>query len=267
MPQPLLQVTECGFAYRTGDFRLADVSLTVRAGEMLGLVGPNGSGKSTLLRVMSGFLEPSSGRVLLDGERLHGMDRRAVARRLAFLPQQASTAFAFSVREVVAMGRYPYQGMFGFLSAADVRAVSRALEVTDTARFADRSFGTLSGGERQRVLVASTLSQEPAAMLLDEPAAALDIHHKADVFGLLKRLTEDGLAVVVVTHDLNAAGQFCDRLALMSEGRLAAEGAPEEVIRERLLADVYRADVRVVRNPVSAAPMVFVLEGRRDREA
>jgi iron complex transport system ATP-binding protein len=156
------------------------------------------------------------------------------------------------------MGRYPHLSTFGFLTERDVEVVERALQETATSSLAGRGFSTLSGGEKQRVLIASVLAQEPAAMLLDEPTAALDIHHRCEVFDLLRQLSRKGMAVTVVTHDLNVASQFCDRLVLLSMGVVVCAGTPDEVMHEALLSSVYCTDVRVVRNPVTSTPMAIV---------
>lgn len=261
-----LQVSDCTFRYGPEEFELSGVSMEVRSGEVLGIVGPNGSGKSTLLRIMSGILKPRAGDILLGGEPVHSLGRRQLARQLAFLPQSPQTSFRFSVREVVAMGRFPYQKGFGFLTEGDVAAVNTALQETGSAELADRVFATLSGGEKQRVLVAGILAQEPSLMLLDEPTAALDIHHCSDIMDLLWRLSRKGIAVVTVTHDLNTASQFCDRLVLLSGGRLVRVGQPSEVLEEELLSEAYSARVRVLENPLTGSPMVMV-PGRSAHEA
>lgn len=266
MTEPLLSVHGCSFRYHGGDFRLQDVSLDVYPGQVVGIVGPNGSGKSTLLRVMAGLLPPDAGSVRLGGAPIRSMGRRQVARRLAFLPQSPETSFGFAVREVVAMGRYPHLGAFGFLTERDVEIVERALVETASVPLAGRSFVTLSGGERQRVLIASIIAQEPSVMLLDEPTAALDIHHAAEVLDLLWALSRKGIGVVAVTHDLNAASQFCDRVALLSDGGMARTGTPAEVMDQALLSRVYGADVRVLRNPVTSTPLVIV-PGRTAHDA
>jgi iron complex transport system ATP-binding protein len=163
------------------------------------------------------------------------------------------------------MGRYPYQSGFGFLGREDIEAVERALAETDSTALADRNFMTLSGGEKQCVLVAGILAQQPAVMLLDEPTAALDIHHEAEVFDLLWRLSRTGIAVVVVTHNLNVACEFCDRLVLLSHGAVARSGSPGEVMDEGLLRSVYGEEVRVMANPLTSTPMAIVL-GRTAHE-
>ncbi|MCD6416041.1 MAG: heme ABC transporter ATP-binding protein [Planctomycetes bacterium] len=258
MAEHLLEVQDCSFSYGSGEFGLEDVSLHVARGEVVGLVGPNGSGKSTLLRLMGGFLRPSSGELLLEGRAVRQMQRRELARRLAFLPQSPASAFSFTSRQVVAMGRFPYQGAFGFMRPEDARAVKLAMEETHTAYLAERSLATLSGGEKQRVLIAAILAQEPALMLLDEPTAALDIHHRVEVLALLRALAGKGIAVALVTHDLNAAARFCDRLVLLSGGRAVRSGTAAEVMEAELLAQVYDAPVRVAQHPISGDPMIFV---------
>jgi iron complex transport system ATP-binding protein len=264
--EPLLSLRNCSFSYEEGAFSLQDVSLGTDGGELLGIVGPNGSGKSTLMRLMSGYYTPDEGDVTLRGRSLSDLDTREAARELAFLPQSAPPTFEYDVREVVAMGRYPYLGPFGFPGEDDRRAVRQALEETHATELADRSFGTLSGGEKQQVMVASVLAQEPELMLLDEPAASLDIHHQSELMDLLWSLSQEGPGVVIVTHDLNAAALFCDRLALLSEGRLLRTGVPAEVMDEDLLSEVYETELRVMRNPVTDTPMVIV-PGRRAHDA
>jgi len=255
---PLMTVRECRFSYGEGRFRLKNIDLDVAAGEMLGIVGPNGSGKSTLLRLMSGLLKPESGQIRLRGAGLSEVGRKKLATELALLPQTPPSSFEFTVREVVSMGRYPYQGAFGFLTETDAKIVENALCETGCWELAERYFSTLSGGERQSVLVASILAQQPSLMLLDEPTASLDIHHRSEVMDLLWSLARREMGVVVVTHDLNAAGQFCDRLALLSEGGLVRTGSPEEVLDEDLLGEVYGTSVRVMPNPATDTPMVIV---------
>ncbi len=259
---PLLSLQDCSFTYEDGGFTLQDVSLSTDGRELLGIVGPNGSGKSTLMRLMSGYYRPREGEVRLRGRRLSDLGSREIARQLAFLPQSSPPAFQYDAREVVAMGRYPYTGPFGFPDEGDRRAVQHAMEETHAAQFADRPFSTLSGGEKQQVLLASVLAQEPEIMLLDEPGASLDLHHKSELMDLLWSLSREGPGVVIVTHDVNAAALFCDRLVLLSEGRQVRAGPPANVMDEELLSRVYGTELQVVRNPVTDTPMV-VVPGRR----
>lgn len=260
----ILTVEQCCFHYEDDEFSLNEVTVRARGGAMLGIVGPNGSGKSTLLRLMAGIIQPTGGRVEVSGRDISNYPRRELARKVAFLPQNPESSFQFKVREVVAQGRFPYQGAFGMLSDADQRVVSEVLQETECEQLADRYFSTLSGGEKQRVLVASILAQEPDVMLLDEPGSALDIHHKSHTSDLLWSLSRRGIAVVIVTHDLNMACQFCDELVLLSDGQLACSGSPEEVMDENLIADTYGTPVRIVTHPVTELPMVLVLGQKTD---
>lgn len=260
----LLQAESVSFAYEKEQPVLRAVNATVPAGLLTGIVGPNGCGKSTLLRLLCGLLRPQSGRVLMDGAELSRLSGRARARRLAFLPQAVNPAFAMTVFEVVCLGRYPHAGPFGGLGPKDFEVARRCLRDTETEHLRARDFLSLSGGERQRVLLASILAQEPDVLLLDEPTSALDIHHEAEVFSLLRQLAAQGYGVGVVTHDLNAAAQFCGRILLMGVSHVVvASGAPEEVFREEALCAAYGAAIRVGRHPFVDAPFVDVLPQER----
>ncbi|MCX5759027.1 MAG: heme ABC transporter ATP-binding protein, partial [Candidatus Hydrogenedentes bacterium] len=233
-----------------------NVGVTVRSGELVGFAGPNGSGKSTLLRVLCGLLKPRAGRVTLDGRPLSSFKGRERARVIAFLPQAVNPAFALNVFEVVCLGRYPHLAGFGAMRPHDKDVAERCLRATETEELRARDFMTLSGGERQRVLLASILAQEPDLLLLDEPTSALDIHHQIEIFALLERLAHKGYGIAVVTHDLNLAARFCDRLVLLAKGRdVVASGAPEVVLTPALLSDAYGAAIRVATHPETGAPL------------
>lgn len=233
------------------------LSLELSPGQLTVVAGPNGSGKSTLLALLSGLIQSDAGTVELDGAAMTRIPRRQRARLLAYLPQQVTPLYDLSVRELVASGRYPWAGPWGGVDPGRDDAVRRALEATDTVHLAHRGFGSLSGGERQRCLVAAVLAQEPRWLLLDEPTASLDLHHAVEVFRVLQRTARLGRGVVVVTHDLNLAGLFADRIVLLSGGRKHAEGSAEQVLRQEVLAAAYGAELVVVRNPVSGRPAVL----------
>ncbi|HNR35087.1 MAG TPA: heme ABC transporter ATP-binding protein [Candidatus Hydrogenedentes bacterium] len=234
------------------------LEVTVRSGELVGFAGPNGSGKSTLLRVLCGLLKPKAGRVTLDGRVLASFGRRERARVIAFLPQAVNPAFTLSVFEVVCLGRYPHLEGFGAMRPRDKEVVERCLHATETEELRARDFMTLSGGERQRVLLASILAQEPDLLLLDEPTSALDIHHQIEIFALLERLARRGYGIAAVTHDLNLAARFCDRLVLLAKGRdVVAAGPPGEVLTAETLSDAYGAAIRVVAHPGTGTPLVW----------
>lgn len=219
---------------------LHDLSLTAAPGEILGLIGPNGAGKTTLLRLLSGVHPPWSGRVLLGDQPLFGLAPRERARHIAFVPQGVTIPVPFTVADVAAMGRLPYIGGWAPLSAEDEVAVEQALEQVGLRDKANESIHALSAGEQQRALLALALAQEPRVLLLDEPTAHLDLHHAWRLMQLVRELARtQRLVVVLSTHDLSLAASTCTRLALLENGKLAAEGAREEVLRADLLTQVY----------------------------
>jgi iron complex transport system ATP-binding protein len=236
-----------------------DISFAVGGGEFVGIIGPNGSGKSTLLRLMSGFLRPWRGQVLLERRPVEDYDQRARGRRIGVVPQETAVTFPFSVTEMVLFGRTPHLGGFGFERDSDLAAARRAMQRTDTAHLARRAVTELSGGERQRVILARALAQEPAILLLDEPAAFLDIRHEVEMYDLLRDLQGEGMTVVSVLHDLNIAALYCDRLLLLHAGRIARAGAPAEVITYTTLTEVYGTEVYVALNDITGCINVLPL--------
>ncbi|MEV0440077.1 ABC transporter ATP-binding protein [Streptomyces spectabilis] len=239
--------------------RLVDgVSLTVPAGETVGLVGPNGSGKTTLLRCVYGALAATAGRVLLDGVDLAEAGVKARARRVATVPQDGHAGFELTVRQVVAMGRSPHKRFWEADNAADRALVADALDRVGAADLADRPFGQLSGGERQRALLARALVQEPAVLVLDEPTNHLDIRYQLEILGLVQEL---GTANLLALHDLTLAAYYCDRLYVLDGGRVVASGPPAEVLTSELLAEVYGVTAEVAVHPATGAPTVTYLPG------
>jgi iron complex transport system ATP-binding protein len=253
-----LRAERLGHQFQPNWWCLRHIDLRIAPGELVGLVGPNGAGKTTLLRAMAGLIRPSEGRIVLDGRPLDAWGRLELARRIGFLPQGVRSSFSFTVEEVVAQGRYPHQRGLGILGPEDLRAVRQAMEWTHTLAFARRPLGDLSSGERQLALLASVLAQGGEYILLDEPTSNLDLHHQVEVFDRIRALARQGLGFLVITHDLNLAAQYCDRLLLLNEGRSIADGPPGDVLREDRLREVYRTDLVVDRNPVTGAPMVVV---------
>ncbi len=244
-----LEVENLTFAY-DGRAVLRNVSLRLRAGEVLGLIGPNGAGKSTLIRLAAGLLRPGGGTVWLFGRPPTRWPPRERARWVALVPQGAYIPPTFTVWESVLLGRTPYLGFLGVPREADRAAARRALEWVGMADLSERRVGELSGGERQRVLLARALAQEPRCLLLDEPTTHLDIHHQVAVLSLIRRMAvEHGIAVLVVLHDLNLAATFADRLALLVDGSLIALGNPKEVLRRERLTAIYGDAVTVFPRP------------------
>ena len=244
---------------------LDGVSLDVQAGACTAVLGPNGSGKSTLLRVLLGTLTPDAGSVAFDERPVAEWTREQIARQVGVVPQGEEAAFPMTVRELVAMGRYPHLGPWRHEGEADRRAVEQAMRRCDVLAFASRTIGTLSGGERQRARVARALAQEPAALALDEPTAALDVSHEMAIFELLRDLGHAGTTVLLVTHNLNLAARYADRLVLLDRGHVAAQGAPAEVLTREAVERVYGWPVRIDRHPGpgpdAGAPQVVPLSG------
>lgn len=237
---------------------LHDISLEVAPGELLAVVGPNGAGKSTLLKVLGGALEPWRGAVELKNRPLKEYDRRALARCLASLGQESGSAFAFTVLEMVLMGRAPHLGALRLEGARDLKIAREALERFELMPLAARAINQISGGERRRVFLARVLAQEPEAALLDEPTAFLDLKHVAEIFSLLTRLRmERAMAVVATLHDLNAAALYADRILLLKNGQAVGYGTPEQVLTENNLREVYETEVYVGRNPKTGAVAIL----------
>ncbi|MGA5702003.1 heme ABC transporter ATP-binding protein [Peterkaempfera bronchialis] len=234
---------------------LDGVDLAVHAGEVVALVGPNGAGKSTLLAALAGDLPADSGEVLVGGAAVTAWSAPELALRRAVLPQSAPLAFPFTVAEVVRMGRMPWTG--NATAEQDDAAVARAMAATEVAAFAERPFPALSGGERARAALARVLAQHAPLVLLDEPTAALDLHHQELVLRICREQADEGRAVVVVLHDLGLAAAHADRVAVFAGGRVAADGAPAEVLTEELLGEVYRHPVEVFPHPRTGGPLIL----------
>ncbi len=242
---------------------LRGVTMSAKHGEFLGIIGPNGSGKSTLLRAIVRELRPHEGQILLDGRDIWLFDSRALARRVAVVPQNTAIAFDFTVLEVVLLGRTPHLGRLEMEGANDYQAAENALAVTDTAHLRDRPATQISGGELQRVMIAKALAQEPELLLLDEPTSHLDINHQLHIMDLVRELNDQrGLTVISVHHDLNLAAQYCDRLVVLKDGVVFSEGSPADVLTAETVEEAYGAEVEVGRHPVNGRPFVILTAGR-----
>jgi iron complex transport system ATP-binding protein len=230
-----------------GGRRILDgAAVTLAAGTVTAILGPNGSGKSTLLRVLGGLWRPSGGAVLLEGQPLDRLPRAAVAKRVAFLPQDTRCDFAFTVEEIVAMGRHPHVGALGAPGQADRRAVDDAIRTCDLEHLRTRTMDRLSGGERQRAAIARCVAAAPAVLLLDEPTAHLDLEHALSIAALCRGLAARGTAVAFATHDLAVAARFATEIVLLSGGRVAASGRPAAVLTPARLRDVFAVDAEIV---------------------
>jgi iron complex transport system ATP-binding protein len=241
---------------------LRGIDLRLEPGEMVALIGPNGAGKSTLLRLISGVVRPTAGQALLEGRDLAKLSRtpREVARQVAVVPQEGPIPPGITVREMVELGRTPYARALLGESAADRRAVERAMTAAGVVELAKRFLDELSGGERQRVILARAIAQQPRLLLLDEPTANLDLHHQVAMLELVRGLTrEHGLAVLAAVHDLQLAALYCDRVALLHRGRIVSQGSPEAVLTEPLLLATFGQRVALSAHPTHGVPLVALV--------
>lgn len=234
-----------------------DLTFAVPTGRITAIVGANACGKSTLLRALSRLLAPRAGSVVLDGDDIHQLSTRQVARTLGLLPQSPVAPEGIVVADLVARGRHPHQGWLGRWSSEDDEAVAEALELTRTVDLADRFVDELSGGQRQRAWIAMALAQRTDLLLLDEPTTFLDVSHQVEVLDLLTDLNRlRGTTVVMVLHELNLAARYADHLVAMSSGRVQAAGRPADVLTAALVADVFGLSSHVMPDPVSGRPLV-----------
>ncbi|MFC1942603.1 ABC transporter ATP-binding protein [Chloroflexota bacterium] len=246
---------------------LKDVNLRAAPGELVGLIGPNGSGKSTIIKALSRVIHPDSGRILVDGKDIARIPRRELALLIGVVPQMPLLPNTFTAFEIVLMGRNPHLGLFQSEGQRDWDIALRAMEKTSTRPLANRRVNELSGGEIQCLLIARVLVQQTKAILLDEPTANLDIGRQVEILDLIKNLcVENKLTVIAAVHDLNLAAQYCDRLFLINEGHVQAEGTPAEVITDKNIKSVYGAENCVYTHPVNGLPTV-ILSANKNKSA
>jgi ABC-type cobalamin/Fe3+-siderophores transport system ATPase subunit len=253
-----LQGTDIRFGFSPSQPVLHGVSIEGIPGKLSCILGPNGSGKTTLFRCLLGWLRPSGGSVVVRGKPIKAYPPKSLARIMAYVPQIPVSSFAFTVQDLVLMGRYAHAGVLGLAGEHDLSVARAAMEMTETTAFARRTLNELSGGEAQRVMIARALAQQPSVMLLDEPTSHLDIRNQLMIYQMMARLAHDwGMAVLCVSHDINLAARFADSLVLMREGKVLASGEPEQVITEAVLRDTYDVEVKLVPVPGETVPMVL----------
>lgn len=246
-----LQCKNLCFSYNKKPL-LENINLTFKAGEFVGLIGANGAGKSTLLQLLLGLFKANNGQVLLNEKEIHSQKRREIAKQLAFVPQSTELPYAFTVLQLVAMGRTPYLGPFELEKESDKIAIEKALQKTDITHLRHRLVNTLSGGEKQRVIIARALAQQASTILLDEPIASLDICHQLATLKLIQSLCQSGKLAITAIHDLNLAALYCDRLILIagnpSQKTIIADGKPEHVLTNENLQKYFFIKSDIVKN-------------------
>lgn len=233
------------------------VDLAIPDGSLTVIVGPSACGKSTLLRTLARLLTPTTGNVLLDGKAIHAYPSREVARRLGLLPQSPVVPEGITVADLVSRGRFPHQTLLSRWSREDERIVAESLSATGTTELRDRPLDELSGGQRQRAWVAMALAQRTPLLLLDEPTTFLDIAHQIELLDLLQTLREEGRTIVVVLHEINLAARYASHLIAMRDGQIVAEGPPDQVVTEELMATVFGLSCRVIADPDTHSPVVL----------
>jgi iron-chelate-transporting ATPase len=257
--QHLLELSGIGYSVGSKTI-LADIDLTLDAGRIYALVGPNGSGKSSLLKILARQSAPSTGRIAFEGKPLPEWGNRPFARNVAYMPQFTPPADGMTVRELVALGRFPWHGTLGRFTEEDGRMVEDAIARTDLTRFAGRIVSTMSGGERQRAWIAMMLAQNARCILLDEPTSALDLAHQASVLALIQSLAhERGLTIVVVLHDINLAARYCDHIIALNSGSITAEGLPGSIMTADRLQTIFGVGMGVFTHPTLNQPVSYLL--------
>ncbi len=252
----MIELKNIRHRFAEGEWELKIVSLSLNSGEVLSIIGPNGSGKTTLLRIACGLLKPLQGKIMLDDQNIERLARRTIARELGFLPQELGSEYDLTVEELAGMGRYPHVRGWGRLAEGDRTAINDGLDLTGMTNMRQRRLSQLSGGEKKRAFLASVLVQQPRFLLLDEPTAALDLPHQIRFFRLLHRLSREGMGIAVVTHDVNLASLYSDRLLLLSAGQDLALGLPQDVLTPDHVASIYGGDVILGKHPENNRPLL-----------
>jgi len=255
-----------GLQFQRGSRVVLDsIDLQLQSGSITAVLGPNGAGKSTLLSCVAGLLEPARGVIELDGTALTSIPTMQRARRIAFLPQTPEIAWAVDVETLVSLGRIPFQGVSS--DEDDRAAVIRAMERTEVTQWANRTVNTLSGGERARVLLARVLAGESKWILADEPFTGLDPSHQFEAAELLRSVAAQGAGVVLTIHDLTLAARIADRVVIINEGRIVADGSPQAALTPQILRDVYSVDAQWLADPNGATPPTIAIHGRASRSS
>jgi len=262
MQKTILEIEDYSFTISKKNI-LKNISFTVLEGEYLSIIGPNGAGKTTLLKCLDRIYTGGDGTLKLYDKTLNTYNQRNLAKFMSYVPQADSRFFPFTVHEFVIMGRYPHLSPFSSIKKTDEDLIHKVLSLTGTAEFADRYLNTLSGGERQKVFIAGALVQEAKILLLDEPTTFLDPKHQVEIYNLLRRLNREyGITIISVTHDINSAVQWSDRILALKEGTIAFYGRAEDVMNNKILKRIYKKPFLFVKHPQTGIP-VIVPDGKK----
>jgi iron complex transport system ATP-binding protein len=253
----VIDLSNISFLYNGTIKALSDISISINEGEFLVILGPNGSGKTTLLGIMSGVLKPSSGSALLEGKAFSSLDRKEIARTIAYVPQHIQVDFPFTVREIVLMGRFAHLKGLGVEGKKDQDAAEEAMEMTGVLSLADRMIHQLSGGERKRVFIAQAIAAEPKVLMLDEPISSLDIKYQSQVMKLAESLNKKGITIIATIHDLNYAAVYAKRIILLKKGCVCADGLPAEIITSEKIKEVFDVNITSHERGGGKAPFIF----------
>ncbi|NKQ19542.1 ABC transporter ATP-binding protein [Brevibacillus laterosporus] len=261
-------ISVCDVSHRYGNQSvLQQVSIEIRAGEWLGIIGPNGSGKSTLLSLMSRAETPSAGQILVYGKDIKSYGRKKLSQHMAVLQQETIPAIHYTVQEVVEMGRFPYQSWWGTETEDSGPFIDSIMDRLQLKKLANKRLDQLSGGQRQRAALAKLMAQSPSIVLLDEPTTYLDIHYQVQFMDVVQEWQQDcGVTVVSVLHDLNLASLYCDRIIVLHDGRISAEGTPTEMMTTKRLSDVFQVNTAIVPHPKTERPQVLVCPKQRSEK-
>jgi iron complex transport system ATP-binding protein len=250
-------VEQLYYSYTETPF-IHDLSFDFKAGELFNVVGPNGAGKTTLLYLIGGIIKPKSGQILLSGIPLSSIKRQELARIMTIIPAESNIVFDFTVYDIVSMGRYPYHSPLESLNSNDHEIIREVIERIGLTKYKDKVFNQLSSGERQRVLIARALAQKTSILLMDEPTVHLDIHYQLDIYRLAQSLAHDkNLSIFMISHNLNYASMYSDRIMLMHEGRIVKTGIPEDIFQSELLSDIYGTALSVYPHPKTGQPTIW----------
>lgn len=257
MSEVLIEANGLAYSYSDKPY-LESIDIQACAGKVTCIVGPNGAGKTTLVLLLAGIYKPLTGSITFKKKALNSYSRKALARELAFIPSSVQSPFSYSVYEFVEMGRYAHAGAFSPMKCVDRKAIEEALVQTQLVGFEKQSINTLSSGEKQRAVIARSLAQKPICLLMDEPTAHLDLHYQIEIHKLLRILADDwGLAILFISHDLNLAANYSDKMVLMDGGHIIRSGPPSEIMNEELLSKIYRVPLELTKHPRSNSIFVW----------